>query len=404
MGDSRCDRHGMPWAQTDHVQQRILFVQEARRKRLSFAALCQLFGISRKTGYKWLQRASSHGEAALVDQSRRPNSNPMAVPSSTIERLVELREEHPSWGARKLLAWLDEREPWWLLPAASTVTAHLKQRGLVKTRQRQRRMPPRRPPFADVTEPNDVWCADYKGEFLVGDGARCFPLTVTDAFSRMGLCCRGLDNRRTPSTRRALELTFRQWGLPRRFRTDNGSPFGTKCRGPLSRLSVWLLKLGVDPEYIEPGHPGQNGRHERFHLTLKQETCFPPAASLRAQQRRFDVFRREYNYDRPHEALGQIPPARVYTASTRPFPNRVVEPEYPLNFERRRVISRGQLCWRGNVYFISEALENETIGLIEVDVGSWEIYFGPRLLGRLHDRTPDLGVIRPRKVLPMSPV
>jgi len=386
------------------LQQRIHFIEAARAKRISFTSLCEVFGISTKIGYKWLARANAEGMGALEDRSRRPHSNSAAVQVEVVERLVELRKEHPRWGARKLLAWLEEREPWWLLPAASTATDILKRHGLVASRARRRRGTPCKEPLAHATAPNVVWAIDFKGDFLVADGTRCYPLTVTDAFSRMALCTHASTTIALPATQRILEKTLREWGLPERLRSDNGPPFGTHCTGPLSRLSVWLLKLGVRPEYTDPASPQQNGRHERYHRTLKEETCFPPAASIPAQQRRFHTFRREYNDERPHEALGQVPPSRVHVRSSRPFPARVDDPDYPGHYERRRITPKGYLRRNGDAMYLAESLGGEVVGIVEVENGQREVYFGPLLVGRIHDALPDVGVVRPARLLPMCPV
>jgi putative transposase len=370
------------------LQQRHLFVQHARERRLPIAALCRFFGISRKTGYKWLERANDEGVTGLADRSRRPLGNARAVPQPVVERLVALRREHPTWGARKLVAWLEQREPGWDLPAASTVTEVLKRRDLVRPRRLRQRVPARTKPLEHATAPNVLWCIDFKGHFLVGDGHRCHPFTVTDAHSRALLCCQGFTNTRGAGVKRALERTFRAWGLPRLIRSDNGAPFGGIGTGPLSKLGVWLIKVGVLPEYISPGKPQENGRHERFHLTLKQDTVMPPAASMFAQQRRFDEFRRVYNQERPHEALSMLTPMSIHRPSWREFPSRVVSPEYPGHYEVRRVSAAGRIQWRGTNPYVAHSLAGEPIGLIEREEGFWEIYFGPLCIGRLHDAMP----------------
>ena len=394
----------MPWARTDPVIERKQFVQAAAEERIPFAELCRLFGISRKSGYKWLERATE--SESLEDRSRRPLSNSRAIAPDVERRLVKLRKRHRTWGARKLLAWLDENEPGWELPAASTVTEALKRNGLVEPRRRRQQMPPRSHPLAHARRPNDVWTIDFKGDFRVGDGRRCYPLTVVDAHSRLLLCCRSHPSPSYNDVVRSLEATFRTWGLPTRLRSDNGPPFGTMRTGPLSRLSAWLVKVGVLPEYIDVGSPHQNGRHERFHLTLKRETAMPPASSLHAQQRRFDTFRREYNDERPHEALGQRTPASVHRDSRRPFPSKISDPEYPASYEVRRLSAAGMLTWRSAQIFFSEALAGQLLGLTEVDNGRWEIHFGPLLIGQLHEALPEFGLVRQRsfKVSPMSPV
>lgn len=402
MVDSGWHCPAMPWAEVDPMHQRILFVEAARGGRFSMTELCALFGVSRQTGYKWLARANEGGTKALTELSRRPHSNSAAIADEVAERLVAARKAHPTWGARKLIAWLAAREPDLELPAASTVTELLKRRGLVKPRRLRQRLPPRSQPLAHATAPNVVWSVDFKGDFRVGDGTKCYPLTVTDACSRALLCCQALNSPGGKGVQATLEKTFRRWGLPRYLRSDNGPPFGTMRTGPLSRLSVWLLKVGVLPEYIDPGKPQQNGRHERFHLTLKQDTALPPSASLRAQQRRFDAFRREYNQERPHESLGMLPPALMHRPSYRAFPSRVTSPEYPGHYEVRRVTTRGSFVWRSRETFLAETLAGEPIGLVESQLGWWEIYYGPVVVGRLHEALQGR-IVRP-KVSAMSPV
>jgi len=386
------------------MEQRKVFVREARRKRVTFTALCAVFEISTKTGYKWLGRADAEGDAGLEERSRRPLSNPLVVSDELVARLVELRTAHPTRGARKLLGWLETNEPWWLLPVASTVTEILKRHGLVAPRRQRRHGTSCRSPLAEATAPNVVWAMDYKGDFKVGDGTRCYPLTVTDAYSRMALCCRGLPSTERIPTKKWLERMFSEWGLPDRMRSDNGTPFGTKLLGPISQLSVWLIKLGVRPEYITPGRPDQNGRHERFHRTLKQETCIPPGPTMAAQQRRFDRFLDEYNNDRPHEALGQKTPASVHRPSPRQMPDRVDEPTYPGHYDVRKVTTRGQISWNGTMSFLAETLAGESVGVVEVDDGCHEIYFSSFLVGRFNRRLPELGIRKTEALLPMSPV
>lgn len=388
--------------------ERMRFAAAAREKKVPFAELCRLFDVSRKTGYKWLERscdASSAGDD-WADRSRRPHGNSRVIDEKVAERLVRLRRKHPTWGSRKLLGWLEEFEPRrWELPAASTVTELLKRRDLILPRQRRQRMPPRSTPFVHATGPNELWCMDFKGDFRLGDGNRCYPLTVTDAYSRMLFCARGLAHPDLPSVRHFLARTFRQWGLPRSMRSDNGPPFGTMKRGPLSQLSVWLVKLGVVPEYTDLASPHQNGRHERMHLTLKVETAMPPASNAAAQQRRLDRFRRTFNDERPHEALNQRPPSRIHVRSPREFPERITDPVYPSQFESRRVSAAGALTWRSHHLYFSDALAGQVVGLTEVDNGLWEVYFGPLVVARLHERFKGLSPRPYRvKVSPMSPV
>jgi putative transposase len=388
----------MPWLQMEPMHQRAMLVAEDRLGRRSRAELFRLFEVSPRIGYKWLKRAEADAEDALTDRSRRPKSHPMTTDQKVVDRLVSLRRERPTWGARKLLGWLARHEEFWLLPAASTVTEILKREGLVVPRRRLPRGTSCRSPVADATAPNIVWSMDFKGDFLVGDGTRCFPLTVIDDYSRMNLCCHALPSTAEEPVERALERTFREWGLPDRMRSDNGTPFGTKCTGPLSRLSIWLIKLGIRPEYSRPASPQDNPRLERFHFTLKQETAFPPAASMLGQQRRFNRFKHVYNVERPHEAHGQLPPQLFHAASPRQFPTKIEAPTYPGHYEVVRIFAPGHLAWQGNRYYLSQPLGGELVGIVEVDNDVWDVYFGPLLVGRIDGRS------QPPRLLPMFPV
>lgn len=385
----------MPWIDTNMAHQRRLFVNAVFEDKLEVTTLCELFGISRKTGYKWLRRCTGpEGWAGLADRSRRPHSNSRAVAEDVVRRLLRVRDEHRNWGARKIAAWLAWREPQWELPAPSTITDILKRHGRVLERKKRPKVPPRTAPLAHAEFPNDVWCIDFKGDFVVGDGSRCYPLTVTDARTRALLCCRAMSRTGFGGVQQALERTFRTYGLPQHVRSDNGPPFGTSCSSPLSRLGVWLVKLGVLPEYIDPGKPQQNGRHERMHLTLQQETAEPPASSMVAQQRRFNSFVREYNQERPHEALGQIAPASIYVSSPRRFPSRIESPEYPDTHAVHLVGADGRFRWRRRSMLVGRALAGERVGVLEITDGCWDFYFGPVLVARLHERV-ELGM-RPR--------
>ena len=298
-----------------------------------------------------------------------------------------VRGAHPSWGPKKLRAKLVEWAPEQGWPAPSTIGELLHREGLSHGRKRRRRATPSASPLRTAVTANDVWCIDFKGWFRTGDGARCDPLTVSDAYSRYLLCAQALERPDYAGCRAALEGVFRECWLPRAIRSDNGAPFASLGAGGLSRLSVWWVKLGITPERIAPGKPQQNGRHERMHKTLKAETASPPAADLQAQQRRFDCFRHEFNHERPHEALGQTPPQKHYVPSSRAYPARVEDPPYPADFELRRVRSNGEIKWQGELLFIGEALIGEVIGLRENQDGDGELYFGPVGLGIIDGAT-----------------
>ena len=300
--------------------------------------------------------------------------------------LLDARRQHPNWGAVTLLEWFGRRHPKVALPAASTVAELLKREGLVKPRVRTRRTPPYTQPFAHAGAPNAVWSADFKGHFRTGDRLYCYPLTVSDGFSRYLLACRGLLHPTHEAVRPWFERLFREYGLPLAIRTDNGVPFASRALAGLSRLSAWWLRLGITPERIEPGCPQQNGRHERMHRTLKRGSCTPPRASLAAQQRAFDRFKTEYNEERPHHALGKATPVQLYQASPRPYPSRLPELEYPSGFTVRRVRHGGDIKWQGKHIYVTNTLIGEPVGLYQVDEELWSVFYGALELGRLDAR------------------
>ena len=371
---------------------------------MTFVQLCRQFGISRKTGYKRVNRFQSYSWEGLGDRSRAPRRHPNKTPREVAEQLVAARQAHPTSGPKKLVAWLRAVEAEVVWPAPSTVGEVLDRAGLVRRRKRRRHAAPWSTPFAVADEPNDVWCIDFKGWFRTGDGARVDPLTLQDAASRYLLVCQYLPRPRGPQVRRVLERAFREYGLPWTIRSDNGPPFASVGLGSLSPLAVWWVKLGIVPERIDPGHPEQNGRLERLHRTLKAETASPPRATARKQQRAFDAFRHIYNQERPHEALGQQPPEHRYYPSFRPYPTRVCSPDYELGVTVRRVRTNGQIKWKGDAIYLSQALKGEPVGLSQLDDRYWTIQFGPLAIGILDDHARCIAHIPTKKVLPMSPV
>jgi transposase InsO family protein len=303
-----------------------------------------------------------------------------------VAAFLDARRRHPTWGGKKLLTLVHKRYPRWELPGRSTVGAILRRHGMIpKTRQRRRIGHPGQPTTA-ILAPNDVWSADFKGQFKTGNGRYCYPLTVTDGFSRYLLGCQALDSTAGASAQAVFRRLFQEYGLPKRIRTDNGVPFATNTLARLSTLSAWWVRLGVLPELIEPGKPQQNGRHERMHRTLKAETTRPPAGSLAAQQRKFNHFRTEYNAERPHEALDQQPPAAFYEPSPRPMPTKLPPLAYPDRFEVRYVSANGGIRWNSAWVNVSIVCAGEYVGLEEIDDGLWTVYFGPLRLGRFHER------------------
>ena len=375
------------------MDERMRFVLEQERGLQTMTELCEIYNITRETGYYWLRRYQQGGLEALQDRDRAPRQHPNQTPEEIEEAVLELRRAHMSWGPRKLKRVLEREEPQGRWPAASTIGGMLAREGLVVARKKRRRTPPYTQPFASAEVPNRVWCADFKGWFRTGDGERIDPLTITDACSRFLLRCQQVEKADGEHVRAIFEAAFRECGLPWAIRTDNGAPFASRAVAGLSRLAVWWMKLGIVPERIAAGHPEQNGRHERMHRTLKQETASPPAADRRAQQRAFDRFRREYNEDRPHEALAMQTPSAVYTRSARAYPARVPEPEYGSALRVRRVAERGQFRWKCEHVFLSETLMGESIGLLPVDDRFYTVYFAAFPIARFDSHR---GVIVPQ--------
>ena len=365
----------MPWKETSVQEQRFRLIEAWKEDRRSLAALCRDYGVTRRTGYKWIERYQAEGLDGLRDLSRAPQHHPNAIGRETEGRVIALRGRYPFWGARKIHAWLKREEPKLELPAVSTIGAILKQNGLTVPRKRRATARPNSEPLAHAQGPNLVWCADFKGWFRTGDGTRIDPLTITDACSRYLLRCQTVQAADFAHSKPVFEAAFREYGLPERIRTDNGAPFGSNGESGLTGLTVWWTKLGIQPERIQPGRPEQNGRHERMHRTLKQATASPPAATRRAQQERFDQFQKEYNEQRPHEALGQVPPARVYQSSPRQYPARLPAVEYPAVCPVRLVSWGGQIRWRCASVFVAKALEGEPVGLEQIDEHCWRVWF-----------------------------
>ena len=365
----------MTWKASGVVEERMRFVLEWEAGEQTVTELCGRYGISRKTGYKILGRWQQQRVAGLPDHSRAPQRHPNQMAAEIEQAVLELRRRHPRWGPRKLRRWLQNHEPGRRWPAASTMGELLARAGLTHARRGGRKTPPYTQPLAAADAANQVWCMDFKGWFRTRDGERIDPLTLSDACSRYLLRCQAVNDCGTEAVRAICEAAFREYGMPRALRTDNGPPFAARGVAGLSRLSLWWMKLGIVPERIQPGHPEQNGRHERMHRTLKAETATPPAANRRQQQREFDRFRREYNQERPHEALDMATPANRYQPSPRAYPDHLPEAEYDSSWLVRRVYPHGQFFWRGDDIFLGKALAGERIALQAVDDRYWRVYF-----------------------------
>jgi len=366
------------------MEEKLRFVFEYERDVQTISELCGQFGISRETGYVWLRRYRRYGPEGLLELNRAPVRHPNQTAAAIEEAVLELRQTHMTWGPRKLKRVLERDQPGRRWPATSTMGEIVKRAGLVVARKKRRRTEPYTEPLAHAVESNRVWCADFKGWFRSGDGARVDPLTISDAWSRYLLRSQAVEKTDTERVRAIFEAAFREHGLPQAIRTDNGAPFASSAIGGLSRLAVWWIKLGIVPERIQAGHPEQNGRHERMHRTLKQDLS--PAEDRRAQQRELDRFRREYNEVRPHEALGMQTPASVYEPSPRPYPDKLPEVEYPDAMLVRTIRSHGHFRWKMHDVFLSEVLWGEPIGLLPVEDGTYTVYFAHLPLARFDAR------------------
>lgn len=373
----------MPWQKVDPMDQRFRFVFEATQKNRNMTELCVRYGISRKTGYKWLNRYDAEGVDGVYDKSRAPTKVARKTPPELEKLLLIEKAQHPSWGPKKLVAHI--RDEFGVTPpAASTAGEILKRHGLVKKRRRRSKAPLAWPGKLTLPErANHVWAADYKGWFRTRDGRKCFPLTVSDLHSRYLLCVDALPGHTHELTLASFERVFADYGLPEVIRVDNGSPFAGRGVGNLSRLSVIWLRLGIRVEFIEPGRPDQNGRHERMHRTLKAETARPPKRNCAEQQARFDEWREEFNEVRPHESLGQKPPATRYEVSENVCPDRLPDFEYPRHFDRRRVKGSGEIKWGRTRIFIGTGYVGTELGVDSTHPAGAAVYVGGILLGTI---------------------
>lgn len=396
----------MPWKETCPMDQKIQLLSDWLQSGYTITELSQIYKVSRKTVYKWIERYQEQGPQGLEEQSRAPAHHPNATGSEVVNQIIDAKLKHRTWGPKKIVARLETLYPQHSWPAPSTAGNILKKEGLVNARHLRQHTPPYTQPFQTCNQPNAVWSIDYKGQFRLGDHRLCYPLTITDNYSRFLLGCQGLHHPNFANTQPWLKRAFREYGLPLAIRHDNGPPFASVGLGGLSALSVWLIKLWVRPERIEPGHPEQNGRHERIHRTLKADTASPPRADLQEQQKAFNGFRHEYNTERPNEALGQKVPADFYQPSRRLLPRNLPEVEYTNWFTVRQVRHNGCIKWKGNFIYVSQALAKEPIGLRQISDAEWAIYFSFFPLGILDERIVKVLKLTNNTVnlLPMCPV
>jgi transposase InsO family protein len=386
----------MPWKEVTAVNERMEFVARLKAgERMS--DLCREYEISRKTGYEFEQRYEEQGPKGLYDVSRRPRRLARQISSGIQTAILELKREKPTWGAAKIHEVLGRQHPQMELPVRSTIHDLLDRYGLVKKRAKRRRYHAY-PTFQEqnIQAPNQLWCADFKGQFRMGNSRYCYPLTVTDFHSRYLLGCEAMESTKSESTKQGFEWIFREYGLPTRIRTDNGNPFSSRSVQGLSSLSVWWMRLGIQLERIEPGQPQQNGRHERMHRTLKEEILPRSAKNLLAQQEQLDRFREDFNERRPHEALKMKCPADFYKPSLKRYPDNLPEPVYSHHDLVRVVYPNGSVHFRGqNNFFISQALADQAIGFVEEQDGIWRINFMDVDLGFLDEETMKFSPISP---------
>jgi len=377
----------MPWKETSAMEQRMDLIIDWRRGEYSIVELSRIYGVSRKTVYKWVGRYDPDNPDSLKERTRDPLSHPNATPAEIVDMIVKAKLANQRWGPKKLLARLEREHPDCRWPALSTASEILRRHGLVKHRHLRRHTPQYAEPFRGCNEPNAVWSADYKGQFRLGNGRLCYPLTISDNYSRYLLGCWALERPSYEQTQPWFEWTFRRYGLPYAIRTDNGSPFAAVAVGGLSRLSVWFIKLGIIPERIEVGQPQQNGRHERMHRTLKESAVTPPRDNHAQQQRVFDRFQDEFDNRRPHEALGQQPPASVYKRSMRDYPTKIPRIGYGADTLVRHIHTNGCMKWQGRLIYVSENLIGEDIGLRRISEHEWNMRFSFHHLGIFDERS-----------------
>lgn len=347
--------------------------------------LAERYGISRKTAYKWIGRYEAEGPSGLEARSSAPLRHGRATAAELVEAIVQQKEARPSWGPLKIVAKLEALYPQLAWPAASTAGEILKRAGMTRPRRRRHRAPPTLGGLTQAERPNQLWAVDHKGWVRLLDGQRCEPLTLTDSFSRFLIGLEASQSTRQEEARPVFERAFAAYGLPEAIRSDNGAPFASAGVTGLTALGVWWAKLGIRHERIAPGHPQQNGRHERFHLTLK-EAMEPPSPDIAAQADRFEAFRRDYNIERPHQALDQTPPARHYQPSPRPMPEQPSEPDYPKEADIRRVRSNGEIKWNGGFLFVSSALVGELVAIEETQAGDLTMRFYDTPIGVIDTR------------------
>lgn len=372
----------MTWKETTKMEQKLEFITEWRSGNFTISELCRQFEISRPTAYKHIRRYEEKGLAGLLDRPRAPSHQANQTSVEIEDLIVKHREKHPRWGGEKIWKLLQKDVEEEKIPSISTVNRIIKRNGLIVERKRRPRLKPVYPIF-DPKSCNEVWSADFKGKFKMGNGIYCYPLTIADSYSRFVFSAKALYAEKYEPTKQEFLRVFKENGLPKQIHTDNGRPFGAvQAIQRITRLSVWFIEQGIEPVYSDPAHPEQNGRHERMHRDLKGEATRPPGYDLRAQQRKLNSFVHEYNYERPHAALELDTPGSVHVSSRRQYKEKIDEWVYPSYCQVRRVCRNGALRWRSTKWvMISTSLMEKNVGLEEIGEGLWRVYFRQKMLG-----------------------
>ena len=373
----------MPWKVINQMDLKIKLINDWNLGYFSITDLSQKYGVSRPTVYKWLRRYEQFGIEGLKEQSRAPKRRPLRISEEILNLVIQEKLKNRKRGPRKIRAQLKRKYPKRKFPAVSTMAYWLKKQGLVEQRKKRLHVPPYTEPFAECHAPNDTWSIDYKGQFFMKDGHVCYPLTLSDNFSRFIFACQALEGPRYDPTRRCLESVFREYGLPRAIRSDNGIPFAGRCIGALSRLMIWWILLGIIPERIAKGCPQENGRHERMHRTLKSDALDPVAGNLKEQQKAFDLYRHDYNNDRPHESLNDQTPSDYYEKSNRSYVEHPHLPDYGHEYLVRHVHHSGEIKFMSRMFYLTELLAGMPVGLKEIEDGLLQLQFSFYALGSI---------------------
>jgi len=377
----------MPWKETTKMDEKLFFIKEYATHKYSITELTERFNISRKTAYKYIKRFKDKGLVGLQDRSSRPHHFPAKTPVEIEEQILLLRKKRPRYGARKLKAILERENKGITYPPVSTINSILNRNGYTNIVKRRRRIKPKNI-YSVSSHPNDIWTTDYKGDFKMLNGKRCYPLTLCDMFSRYIIGIQGMYTTNLKDAKAFYIRMFQKYGLPNYMLSDNGIPFAAaQALARLTRLSAWWIRLGITPIFIDPASPAQNGKHERMHRELKADTTKPPATNLQGQQRKFNHFIDEYNTYRPHEALKDDVPAQHYTKSLREYPNKIEPYEYPNTFQTYRVSKNGAVRWPGNKWlYVSTSISEYEVGLEEIDDGLYCVWYCNVRLGYFNER------------------